>query len=343
MVQLIGLEILVVDSDPTVIAGLGELLGKGGFVVSSTDQVDRARALLSEKFFAVVLCDLDTPAPGSGLEVVRAARELSPATSAIVLTSRRAYDAAVTAFRAGADDVIAKSPDQIQYLVDRVERAAMEHREDQNRTDLLRRVMDLNEEFLKNMMELSRQKLDLEDQRTGRSDDNGTRLGLCRLLLVDPTSQTAQFLAPKMTSEQGWGLTSCQTGGEALDQIGRNDYHLIMVQTDLPDLPGSMVTRTVKEQTPDAIVLEYVPPSAGQGSLAVVEESDRIPVLEGFTKGQELLDALSTLKKAYQAKLDERRYLQAFRAQHFDFLKQYAETRKQIQRVLDKEEQETGS
>jgi len=339
MVQLIGLEILVVDSDPTVISGLGELLGKGGFVVSSTDQVDRARALLSEKFFAVVLCDLDTPGPGSGLEVVHAVRELSPPTAAIVLTSRRAYDAAVTAFRAGADDVIAKSPDQIQYLLERVERAAMEHRDRQNRTDLLHRILDLNEDFLKNMMALSRQKLDMEDHVAGRSQKDAPRLGLCRLLLVDPGSQTGQFLATKMTAEQGWDLTSCQTGGEALDQIGRNEYHLVMVQNDLPDLPGTMVTRTVKEQSPDAIVLEYVPPTTGQGSLVVVEESDRIPVLETFAQGQELLDALSTLKKAYQAKLAERRYLQAFRAQHFDFLKQYAETRKQVQQLLDKEDQ----
>ena len=43
-----------------------------------------------------------------------------------------------------------------------------------------------------------------------------------------------------------------------------------------------------------------------------------------------MLESLETLRSAFQAKAKERRYLQAFRAQHYEFLKRYAELKNRV-------------
>src|SRR5512138_2894608 len=97
-----GIEILVIDADPTVQGGLKSLLTDQGFVVTATGNVTEALELVQVKYFAVALCDLDTPTSEAGLKVVQSIRESSPATTTLVLSPRKAYDAAVAAHRAGA-------------------------------------------------------------------------------------------------------------------------------------------------------------------------------------------------------------------------------------------------
>lgn len=327
---LVGLEILVVDSDTQVIQGLKKLLSEEGFVVTGCEDAKSALNWLDQKFFAVVICDLDTPGPDDGLKLVKAVRDLSPASAVVILTPRRAYDAVVGAFRANADDVVAKSPDQVPYLMNRVKEAAREHRKSADRKELFQSMISAHEKFLDTMMELFKKNLDLQDRLQNRNSSARGNLTTCSVLIVDPDMDLPQFIQGGLDRQQGWDLAHCQMGGEALDHIGRKVHHLVLVNKNLPDLPASMVTRTVKSQSPESIVLEYSPPGDNPGKIQVLESSGPIPLVDEYTKEEQMLESLETLRSAFQAKAKERRYLQAFRAQHYEFLKRYAELKNRV-------------
>ncbi len=331
--ELVGFEILIVDSDEDVRNELARLLEAQGFIATATSDEDAAERMLREKFFVAAMCDLDSPTAGAGLAFVQAAHRLSPATAVIVMTNRRAYDAAVSAFRAGADDVVLKSPDQVDYLLERIRIVAGRHRQRQSSMDLLTDVANVHEEFLKLTMDLFKKTMDLRD-RLENSRIEGQVTALCRMLIATPDERIGSYLQKHLLQEDGWLLSLCQTGGEVLDHVSRQEYHIVVVSSNLPDLPTSMVTKTVKSQVPDTIVVEYQPPGDGPGSLTAIDMSGTTPVLEEFRTGTEFLEGLQTLRRAFQAKLDQRRYLQAFRVEHFDFLKKYADMRSRIQKLL---------
>src|SRR6476661_3845248 len=115
-----GQEVLVIDGDDKVQKGLGQMLQSVGLVPTVMSDPDRAQALMREKFFALALIDLDTPQPNAGLALVRWVKQHAPTTAAIVMCSRKVFEAAIEAFRAGANDVVVKSPDQVEYLKKRV-------------------------------------------------------------------------------------------------------------------------------------------------------------------------------------------------------------------------------
>ena len=125
MAEADGQEVLVVDGDEKVQRGLAQLLAEHGLVPTVVSDAVRARELAREKYFAVALIDLDTPQTNAGLELTRWFKANAPTTTTIVMCSRKVFESAVEAFRAGAADVIVKSPDQVQYLRQRtVERRA---------------------------------------------------------------------------------------------------------------------------------------------------------------------------------------------------------------------------
>lgn len=99
--------VLVVDDESSVREMLGILLEKEGHLVSSASGVREATALLKHDPFDAVLSDIRMP-DGSGIDVLRAARETDPDTIVILLTAFATTDTAVEAMKLGAYDYITK-------------------------------------------------------------------------------------------------------------------------------------------------------------------------------------------------------------------------------------------
>lgn len=68
-----------------------------------------------------------------------------------------------------------------------------------------------------------------------------------------------------------------------------------------------------------------------------MEQSKAIPLVEKFTAARQLTERMTELAEAHRAKGRERRYLQAFRDRHFDFLRRLAELRKKLERAIEDE------
>ena len=107
--------VLVVDDEPGIRAALRANFLRHGWRVETSSCVRDAIRNLEGKEFDLVVTDIRMP-DGTGLEVMRAVRQLSPGTAVILLTAFGSVPDAVTAMRDGALDYLTKpiSFDQLQ-------------------------------------------------------------------------------------------------------------------------------------------------------------------------------------------------------------------------------------
>ena len=118
MSEATGLQILVVDDNRSAAEAAAMLLERDGHCVSvcfsGADAIER----LEQGDIELVVTDLRME-PVDGLEVVRAARKMTPPVDAIVMTAYGSVEAAVEAMRLGAVDFLTK-PLTADQLIQRV-------------------------------------------------------------------------------------------------------------------------------------------------------------------------------------------------------------------------------
>jgi DNA-binding NtrC family response regulator len=329
--HLVGIEVLVLDADAGVHAGIEQLLAEAHLHVTCVADAARARALVERDFFSVALIDIDTPTPRAGIEIIRAIKHKSPTSMVIAMTPRRSYDDAVDAVRAGAIDLILKAPESVAYLKERVIDAAGRSVGKREVDSVLDDVRGVHEEFLQRFMEAERRAIDLADKVAGRDRAHIDQLDELRVLIVDE----ADDLVDAMTEAdpRGFAFIQATSGGEGLDRISSGTFHYAMIAENVSDLPARTIARTIRNQHPDTVVLTFLGP-ADNGRVELVETHGSRPLLKPFTDAQQLLARLDELAEAWRIKARERRYAQAFRERHYDFLRRYVELKSKIDRAI---------
>lgn len=329
--ELVGIEVLVVDQDEGVHKGITQLLSQAGLHVTCVADPEAAIAASERQFYSVVLADLDTPTPGAGIETVRALKARSPTSMIVAMTPRRSWEDAVGAVRAGAIDLILKTPESVAYLWERVREAAGRSVGKREVDSVLEDVRGSQEEFLQRFMEAEKRALDLADRLAGKDPGRTVDVGDLRVLIVDEVDELAQTLID--AKPHGFSFLHATSGGEGLDRASTSTFHYAMVAEDLHDLPSSMIVRSVKTQNPETVVLQFVGPSEN-GKVELVETMGTRTIIAPFTDAKQLVDRLDELAEAFRAKSRERRYLQAFRERHYDFLRKYVELKTKIERAM---------
>jgi DNA-binding NtrC family response regulator len=326
---LVGVEVLVMDLDTRVHAGIEQLLSEASLHVTCVTDPDSALALVDRHFYSVALVDIDTPSPRAGIATIEAIKQKSPTSMVIALTPRRSYDDAVSAVRAGAIDLVLKAPESVQYLRERVLDAAGRSVGKREVDDVLEDIKRVQEEFLRHFMESERRALDLADQVHGR-DPAKVQLDELRVLVIDEVDDCVSAVTAAAGS--GYTFVHATSGGEGLDRISSAPFHYAMVAEDVTDLPATTIARTIRNQHPDTVVLTFLGPS-DNGRVDLVETNGVRTILKPFSDAAQLVSRLGDLAEAWRAKARERRYTQAFREKHYDFLRRYVEIKTKIERA----------
>lgn len=330
--ELVGIEVLVVDQDEKVQKGIAQLLSQSGLHVTTAGDPETALGHVDRQFYSVILVDLDTPAPSAGVETVAEIKRRSPTSMVIAMTPRRSYDDAVAAVRAGAIDLIVKSPDSVRYLQDRVREAAGRSVGKREVDSVLSDVRAVHEDFLQRFMEAEKRNLDLQDRVAGKDPAREIDIGELQVLIVDEVDELADALMS--ARPKGFAFVHATSGGEGLDRASTGKYHYAMVAEDVGDLPSSMVVRSIKTQNPETVVLQFRGP-ADNGKVELIETHTTRVIIQPFTDARQLVERLDDLAEAFRAKSRERRYIQAFRERHYDFLRRFVQLKTKIERALD--------
>jgi DNA-binding NtrC family response regulator len=330
-VSLVGMEVLVIDADKRVHAGMEQLLAEAHLHVTCVADPERALRLVERQFFSVVLIDIDTPTPNAGIATIRKLKQTSPTSMVIAMTPRRSYEDAVESVRAGAIDLILKSPESVAYLKERVLDAAGRSVGKREIDSVLVDVRVVHEEFLQRFMESERRLVDLADKVAGRDPSRQFQLDELRVLVIDEAFDLVSALVEARPT--GFEVLHATSGGEGLDRISSGTFHYAMISQAITDLPATTLARTIRNQHPDTVVLTYFGP-ADQGKVELVETTGTRVLVKPFTAPQQLLDRIDDLAEAWRAKARERRYAQVFREKHYDFLRRYVEIKTKIDRAI---------
>lgn len=116
-----SIDILVVDDDESVREFLTAALEELDYKAKSAEDCDKAKELLAEETFRLILCDVNLPGM-SGDEFLPFCKQNYPDTEIILITGRPGINAAVHAVKEGAFDYLPK-PITLETLKDRVSTA----------------------------------------------------------------------------------------------------------------------------------------------------------------------------------------------------------------------------
>jgi DNA-binding NtrC family response regulator len=333
-----GQEILVLDADESVRKGAERLLGEAGLTVTLLADMERAKDQIANRFFPVVLADLDTPTANAAIDLIKFVHERSRQTAVIVMSRRIGFDAVAPVFRAGATDVIPKAREYVHHLRERVVQAAADVKAAMGREQLLVELVDLNEELLRKMMALSRQATDAEDKlrsREGGLSSSASGLGALNLLLVDDDAALADALGKELTEEKGWHLRHVQSGGEALDSATQVPPSVLVAKENLPDLTGSMVVNTIKASVPSLVAMVFAPPTPGHAGEVRISDQSRLHVLlPHFVAPNELIAQLTEVREALARKSRERRYVKIFQTQYMEVLQKCHRLKQEVDKLV---------
>src|SRR5437870_9662002 len=107
-------KVLVVDDEESVVVTIKAILQLDGYNVATTTSGVKARAMVRDVEYDLVLTDLRLE-DGDGLDVLKAVRERYPETVTIMLTGYASLESAIQALRAGAYDYLVK-PSEVEEL-----------------------------------------------------------------------------------------------------------------------------------------------------------------------------------------------------------------------------------
>lgn len=320
-----GEELLIVDSVDRDREGLRRYFDQKGYVCTGARSAAEAREYVTQKFFPAALIDLDVDAQNGGLELVRFVRERSRETALILLTSRRAFDGAVAAMRLGVQDVIVKAPDQVEYMRGAVEAAVSRYKARDQGGELHRDFRAALNESFKVILDLAR--------RVYADLSMAAPPIRPKILFVDGDGEFLNALAP-LVQKENWEILADMSGGAALDRGSRERIDIIVARNELPDLRGSMVIKTLQAERSELLGLLYYPPGP-EGHIDRLERGQVDGVIRPFEKPEQLVDAVKKLTGELATKAQERRIIQAFRAEHTDYLRRFAKVKAQIDNLIE--------
>ena len=136
--------ILVVDDERSMRELLAIVLGREGYEVVVAEDGRQAVAALEKRPVDLLITDIHMP-DMTGIEVLRAAREVSPDVAGIMVTAFASTETAIEALRMGAYDYIHKpfNVDELKIVV----RDALERRRLKRENVLLKRALQASHQF----------------------------------------------------------------------------------------------------------------------------------------------------------------------------------------------------
>jgi two-component system, NtrC family, response regulator HydG len=120
-------KLLIVDDEASQRDLLAGFLSRHGYAVSQAASAEEALAMYHDIFSPLAVVDMKMSGM-NGLELLSRLREINPFIQVIVLTAFGSVESAVSAMRAGAYDYLTKPVEDLDELLVKLEKAALQNR-----------------------------------------------------------------------------------------------------------------------------------------------------------------------------------------------------------------------
>ncbi len=297
------------------------------------DDAESARGAVAKTQYPVVLVDVDSRSLSQVVVLLSDIRRLAPRSELIVLLDEPNFDAAVQLVRRGAVDVVCRATDDLRLLGPRVASAMRDAKQRADRGQMLRDYSIITEDLLYRLTDTARRVGELKAQISNSGKGSGSPASptddYVSVMIVEDDGWLSQSLSPLVSS--AFSLTTVVSGGSALDRVSERTFDLALIKETLPDLPSRTVIRSLQAQSPETLVMLYLPPTRGKpGRIDRLEAggSKVTTLVSAFTSPKQLAERLVELQQAQAARKRERRYLSEFRSENYELLKRLSDLRK---------------
>ncbi|HET8936565.1 MAG TPA: response regulator [Polyangiales bacterium] len=315
-----GEELLIAEAAERDRSGLRSVFEAEGFVCTVATSTDQVRELFRRKFFPVAVIDLDFGGTNEGLALAAHAQQVSQPTKIVMLTSRRSFEAAVSALRVGVVDIVNKRPDQVSHLRGAVSLALDRYHSSSKDSALVREARAVLDDAVRIMLGLGR-------KLYGSETSSASLRIKPAILIVDPNQAFLQKVA-NLLADRPWDVSVELRGGSGLDRASSFAFQIVCVRDELADLPGHMLVRTAQAQKQAPLGLVYS--EVGAGHVDRYEGGVPKHIDQPFVGPEHLVRVLDKLVEELQVLREERRYLQAFRSDYGPFFKRFADLKARI-------------
>jgi DNA-binding response OmpR family regulator len=318
-----GEELLIADATERDRSGLRNVFEAEGFICTVASGPEQARDLLRRKFFPVALIDLDFGGTNEGLNLAAYVEQHSRPTRIVMLTGRRSFDAAVSALRAGVVDMVYKRPDQIGQLRSAVGLALDRYHTGSKDSLVLREARAVLDDAMRIMVGLGRKLYG------GEGSSSGLKIKPA-ILIVDEDQSFLQQVA-NLLSDRSWDVSVEMRGGAGLDRASSFGFQIVCARDEMADLPGQILLRSAQAQKQPPLGVLYS--QLGEGRIERFELGLSKAIHRPFAGPKHLVTVLEGMVEELAMLREERRYLQAFRAEYGPFFKRFAELKSRIDSV----------
>ncbi|MBN1770045.1 MAG: response regulator [Deltaproteobacteria bacterium] len=318
-----SLDLLIVDAHERDRVGIVSFFERQGHRVTVTDDAREGQSLVRERFFPLVLVDVDVE-PWGGLEFVTFVRGQSPRSEVALLTVRRSWDVAVGGYRRGAVEVVFKDQSDATRLTELVERAARRWAGDgagAGSENLPAEAKQLLDEMLARMLDMS-QHVPATQSRLETMPQ-----GSVRVAVVDHEPRVHQAIAAAATASRGsaaaFEVSALPSGGAALDALSGAPPDVLVARDDLLDLPGTTLVAGLYERSPELLAVVYGAGPGGGAQATIYEEGHAVRTVRPLADPAPLVREVCTLVERAAASVARRRLMDLFRLEHSDLLRRY--------------------
>ena len=315
-----SIELLVVDPHERDRQGIAGYFTRLGLRVTETADAREGHTLLGDRFFPLVLVDIDIE-PWGGLAFVAHVRAQSPRSEVVLLTTRRAWDVAIGGYRGGAAEVVFKDPSDAPRLRETAERVTRRWSGGDAAPDSLaaesKSVMD---DMLARLLELSKHVPATQSRLASMVKAS------VRVAVVDHEPPVHQALSAAAEESRKGGfpfeVLPMPSGGAALDMLSGSPPDVLVTRDDLFDLPGTALIGALDERASDLMAIVYRGPGPG-GEATVYEGGHPVRTIRPFDVLAPLLQEVRTMVERASASLGRRQVMDLFRLEHSDLLRRY--------------------
>ncbi len=308
--------------------GLVAVLAQQHVEVAPFANADEALAKSAGRNVALaVLTSDDKDAPAEARKLVLA----RPDVQVLLATNVGLPRALVLSLEAGATGVLEFRSQTPQELVQTVQLAIARHDRHQREADLLERLHGLNEEFLKNMVAAEKRNIELE-QRLLAEADWGLALqeGPQRILIVDD-EEVVRSVLEAVLAKAGLPFVSVETAEAALEELGKQQFHLIVTDKNLPGKSGLDLLREAKAMQPEIEVVMMTGYASKESAIGALDLGAAAYLEKPFEHVQVVREKLQGVLDRQKETQRKKHYLHLIKDRNRAFLEQYKAIRAELE------------
>jgi DNA-binding NtrC family response regulator len=303
------------NSSGVTVETVDEIVEAADFVIRNTKQVAvllDCRALATDDPQDVLMA----------MDQIKKARAAMPEHRPIIVASGAANSFIVSAFRAGAGDMIDMALEGTTHARAVIARACSEMSSRSNDGERAKALRSIIEEFLRELIRTERSKIALEE-KLGNQD---TAKRAPAILLVEDDKAIADRLTVSLESK---GITtySFVNGEDAVRSVRESReaiaFDLALVDLGLPGMDGFSTIEHLKAAMPGLSGFLMANERDRERVRAASERGVVGYVMKPFENFDALTNKLSSLAKEAMHKSQEQRYLQQIKARHAVLLEKF--------------------